>query len=315
MSPLTSGDTRNVRSTVVRKEPRNGKNLVKKMNDPATPPAPDDLAGTRQLLRELGLTSYEAKAYVALAQRNTTTAVDLARRAVIPRQRIYDVVDGLVQRGLVRQVSGDVVAFTVADPAVAITGLLAEHRARLSALSSRANQVSEQLSSLWRSGQQEQAPLAFVEFLRDPASLGARVVELQRRATTSMLFFTRRPFVVFENVEGLEATRRIARAGGDVRCCYEPGMLDSAESVESARKFAQAGELGRIVERVPMKLCLVDGAHALFSLTDPVAGGLTATNVLVEHPDFASSLTYAFEAVWSTGRPVLDAAREAGYDV
>ena len=274
-----------------------------------------DLAEITRVLRDLGLTSYEAKAYAVLVQRNTSTAVELARSARIPRQRIYDVVDGLVQRGLARPVSGQVVAFTATDPRVAISGLVAEHRQRLSALALSADGVSDELAGLWSSGQQEQAPLAFVEFLRDPASLGARFLELQRRATSSMLLFTRKPYVVDNDGPGLDATRRIAESGGDVRCCYEKEVLDSAESVESLREFAAAGEQGRIVDRVPMKLCLVNGTHALFSLTDPVAGGLTATNVLVEHPDLAASLTFAFEALWEAGRPVLDAAREAGFDV
>ncbi|MBB2892861.1 TrmB family transcriptional regulator [Flexivirga oryzae] len=276
---------------------------------------PTDLADIQTALRELGLTSYEAKAYAVLVQRNSATAVELARRAVIPRQRIYDVVDGLVQRGLVRPISGDVASFAATDPRVAIAGLIAEHRERFSRLARNADEASETLSGLWHSGQQEQAPLAFVEFLRDPASLGARFVDLQRRATKSMLLFTRRPYVVEDNTIGLEATRRIAEAGGDVRCCYEADILDSAESIQEIAQFDAAGERGRIVASVPMKLCLVDDSYALFSLTDPVAGGLTATNVLVEHPDLARSLSYAFEALWATGRPILDAAREAGHDI
>ncbi|MFC6704036.1 hypothetical protein [Flexivirga alba] len=211
--------------------------------------------------------------------------------------------------------SGEVVSFAATDPRVAISGLVAEHRQRFSALTVHADNVSEELSGLWNSGQQEQAPLAFVEFLRDPASLGTRFLELQRRATDSMLLFTRKPYVVDNNEPGLDATRRIAESGGDVRCCYEKEVLDSTESVETLKEFAAAGEQGRIVDRVPMKLCLVNGTHALFSLTDPVAGGLTATNVLVEHPDLAASLTYAFEALWDSGRPVLEVAREAGFDV
>lgn len=276
---------------------------------------PADLDDICRVLRDLGLTSYEAKAYAVLVQRNASTAVELARRARIPRQRIYDVVDGLVQRGLARPVSGQVVSFAATDPRVAISGLVAEHRQRFSKLALNADGVSEELAGLWHSGQQEQAPLAFVEFLRDPASLGARFLELQRRATTSMLLFTRKPYVVEDNQPGLDATRRVADAGGDVRCCYEPEVLDTAESVDDLKRFADAGEQGRVVDAVPMKLCLVNGTHALFSLTDPVAGGLTATNVLVEHPALATSLSYAFEALWATGRPVLEVARDAGYDV
>lgn len=278
-------------------------------------PVSVDLENVTRVLRDLGLTSYEAKAYAVLIQRNSSTAVDLARRAVIPRQRIYDVVDGLVQRGLARPVSGDVVSFAATDPRVAIAGLVAEHRQRFSALSQQADDATEALAGLWHSGQQEQAPLAFVEFLRDPASLGARFLELQRRATRSMLLFTRRPYVVEDNTIGLETTRRIAQGGGDVRCCYEAEILDSPGAVAEIAQFDAAGERGRVVESVPMKLCLVDGTHALFSLTDPVAGGLTATNVLVEHPDLATSLGYAFETLWNTGRPVLEVAREMGHDV
>lgn len=274
-----------------------------------------DLDDICRVLRDLGLTSYEAKAYAVLVQRNASTAVELARAARIPRQRIYDVVDGLVQRGLARPLSGEVASFSATDPRVAISGLVAEHRQRFSTLAVSADNVSEELSGLWNSGQQEQTPLSFVEFLRDPASLGTRFLELQRRATDSMLLFTRKPYVVENNESGLEATRRVARAGGDVRCCYEPAVLDTVESVEDLKQFAEAGEQGRIVDRVPMKLGLVNGTHALFSLTDPVAGGLTATNVLVEHPDLTASLTYAFEALWASGRPVLDVAREAGYDI
>ena len=52
-----------------------------------------------------------------------------------------------------------------------------------------------------------------------------------------------------------------------------------------------------------MKLCLADGHRALFSLTDPIAGGLTSTNILVEHPSLTASLRYAFEAIWAISEP------------
>ena len=52
-----------------------------------------------------------------------------------------------------------------------------------------------------------------------------------------------------------------------------------------------------------MKLCLADGYRALFSLTDPIAGGLTSTNILVEHASLTSSLRSAFEAIWAVGEP------------
>ena len=54
--------------------------------------------------------------------------------------------------------------------------------------------------------------------------------------------------------------------------------------VAETLEFIRAGEGARVADEVPMKLCLADGHRALFSLTDPIAGGLTSTNILVEHP-------------------------------
>src|SRR5262249_24498449 len=55
--------------------------------------------GSEQLT-QLGLTTYEAKAYLALLRRDSFAAADAARVAGVPRQRIYDVLATLVEKGL-----------------------------------------------------------------------------------------------------------------------------------------------------------------------------------------------------------------------
>ena len=75
-------------------------------------------------LVELGLTRYEAKAYLTLIQRESYAASELAIEAGIPRQRIYDVLNSLVSRGLARDWPGPVTRYAATDPAGAIEGLL-----------------------------------------------------------------------------------------------------------------------------------------------------------------------------------------------
>ena len=50
-------------------------------------------------LGELGLTTYEAKTYVALTRRDSSTAAEAARIGGVPRQRVYDVLASLVEKG------------------------------------------------------------------------------------------------------------------------------------------------------------------------------------------------------------------------
>jgi hypothetical protein len=142
-----------------------------------------------------------------------------------------------------------------------------------------------------------------VEVLRDQTLLGARFMDLQREAETELLTFAKPPFAMPHNQIGLAATRRIVRAGGDVRCVYEAGVLTDPDRLAQAREFIEAGEGARVAHEVPMKLCLADGHRALFSLTDPIAGGLTSTNILVEHPSLTASLRYAFESIWAISEP------------
>ncbi|MDT0259967.1 TrmB family transcriptional regulator [Jatrophihabitans lederbergiae] len=254
-------------------------------------------------LVELGMTRYEAKAYLTLIQRESYAASELASEAGIPRQRIYDVLNSLVSRGLARDWPGPVTRYAATDPETAIDRLLAVQRQALSGLESHSADLASDLRATWVVGREENAPLDYVEVLRNAGMLGARFRELQHEAERELLTFAKAPYAMTENRVGLAATRRIADSGGDVRCVYEYSVLDDAEVVAETLEFIAAGEGARVAADVPMKLCLADGHRALFSLTDPIAGGLTSTNILVEHASLTTSLRFTFEALWANAEP------------
>lgn len=56
-----------------------------------------DLAG---LLKDLGFTEYEAKAYLALLKVSPATAYAVARESGVPRSKVYGVLGGLTERGV-----------------------------------------------------------------------------------------------------------------------------------------------------------------------------------------------------------------------
>jgi HTH-type transcriptional regulator, sugar sensing transcriptional regulator len=53
----------------------------------------------RKLLHDLGFTDYEAKAYLALLREAPSTGYAVARSSGVPRAKIYEVLEGLVERG------------------------------------------------------------------------------------------------------------------------------------------------------------------------------------------------------------------------
>jgi DNA-binding MarR family transcriptional regulator len=264
-------------------------------------------------LTELGLTRYEARAYLALITRESFTAAQLAAQTRIPRQRVYDVVNGLVARGLARQhpaAQEAVATFTATSPENAISALLAARREELASLSDRAESLAVTLHDTWSGSRGEDAPLEYVDVVRDPGMLAARFSDMRDSATEQLLVWAKAPFIAGDGAAGLEATRRIADSGGDVRCLYERSILDDERYVLETLAYLDAGEKARVVDSLPMKLCLTDGRAVLFSLTDTASQALTATNIFVEHPALVSSLTLSFESMWRSGRAFRSVLRE-----
>ncbi len=61
-----------------------------------------NMSKAMELLKKLGLNTYEASAYLALVKVKSATASKLAELAHIPRPRVYDVLEKLEQKGLVK---------------------------------------------------------------------------------------------------------------------------------------------------------------------------------------------------------------------
>jgi sugar-specific transcriptional regulator TrmB len=77
-----------------------------------------------EALVTLGLTGYEASAYVALTRRGQATGAEVARLAELPRQRVYDVLGSLVGRGLAVETPGRPTRYSAAPPDLALEQLL-----------------------------------------------------------------------------------------------------------------------------------------------------------------------------------------------
>jgi len=73
-----------------------------------------------ELLKKLGFTSYEAKAYITLVLNGSLTATELAMKSEIPQPRVYDIVQSLLEKGLIMVSEGRPRKFQAISPTVAL---------------------------------------------------------------------------------------------------------------------------------------------------------------------------------------------------
>jgi HTH-type transcriptional regulator, sugar sensing transcriptional regulator len=256
-------------------------------------------------LVQLGLTTYEAQAYVALLGRDSFTAAQVSRQAGLPRQRIYDVLGSLVEKGLASSRPGAVVKYAAVAPELAVERLVAEHRRRLEDLERSAARAISDLQPAYKSGLVHTDPLEYIEVLRDAGAINERFGELQASVKREILVFTKPPYATQpqENLEGLEVSRHVR-----ARSVYEMSAFDDPAFIAGVERFIEAGEEARFVESLPLKLVIIDETIVMFGMQDPVGSGSDLTIMVVEHPSLASVLKTSFESTWAQGLTIEQAA-------
>src|SRR4026207_537666 len=75
-------------------------------------------------LQQLGLTAYESRSYLVLLGHPKFKALELAARAHVPRQKIYEVLDSLVEKGFARVIQDRTKLFPAIEPNQALPAYL-----------------------------------------------------------------------------------------------------------------------------------------------------------------------------------------------
>jgi HTH-type transcriptional regulator, sugar sensing transcriptional regulator len=267
-----------------------------------------DTVSVERLVR-LGLTLYEARAYVALVSRDASTPAEVARLAGVPRPRIYDVLESLVGKGLAADRPGHTAKYVAASPERVAAQLMHGHRDHVAALDDDARRLVDELRPAYQAGQQHTDPLDYIEVIRSSEAVARKFNELQGTVEQEMLVFSKAPVAVSvdENVVGLQLARRHV-----LRSMYEFSVLENETQLGGVRAFLDAGEEARFVEELPMKLGIIDERTVLFAMPNPIAGRDDVTTLVIEHPHLARTLKIGFESVWATGVTFPQACRRLG---
>jgi sugar-specific transcriptional regulator TrmB len=255
-------------------------------------------------LQRLGLTSYEARTYVGLTGRHSLTAAQAARLSGVPRQRIYDILGSLVEKGMASARPGSVIKYAATEPSLAIERLVDLRRQEFAEIEYGAAAIMQGLTAAYTAGRKHTDPLEYIEVLRDPGAVNARFDQLQAGIKREILIFTKPPYAKppQENVEGLRVVRT-----HEARSVYEISVLDDPEVRAGVRRFIEAGEQARFVDQLPLKLVIIDETIVMFGMQAPVATG-DLTMMVVEHPSLATLLKMAFNAYWDKGLTIDQAA-------
>ncbi|MEM5766596.1 MAG: helix-turn-helix domain-containing protein [Candidatus Aenigmatarchaeota archaeon] len=98
-----------------------------------------------EVLKRLGLGEYEARAYTELVLLGPSFANELSKAAEIPRSKIYEVLEGLIEKQMVEVFEDKPKLFRAIEARVAIKGLIDEKEQQIRLIKEKANNLISQL--------------------------------------------------------------------------------------------------------------------------------------------------------------------------
>jgi sugar-specific transcriptional regulator TrmB len=250
-------------------------------------------------LQQIGLNAYEARAYMVLIGHPKFKALELAARANVPRQKIYEVLDSLVEKGFAQVVQEKTKLFSAIEPGLAIPSYIARRndqlRIELSEQARVADLLVDDLNRAYSEAQEGRGTLDYLRIVTDPGQIAAQFRRMMAGAEKEYLEFSRPPYAVDPLDEQLVKEARLR--GVSVRILLEGDQLDDAHR-QRLSEYEAAGIEVRQLGSLPMKLALFDGQRGMVALLDPLVTKPTWTAVLFEHPGMAEAMRGLFEEYW-----------------
>ena len=254
-------------------------------------------------LQQLGLNAYESRSYLVLLGHPRFKALELASRAHVPRQKIYEVLDSLVEKGFAQVVQEKTKTFSAVEPSLALPAYMArkrqmfEHELADQARSSVT--LAGDLNSVYSQGQEGRGTLDFLRIVSDPAQTAAEYRRMLSEVRSEYVEFSRPPYAVDPLDEKLVKKARLS--GVACRLLLEAGPLDEAHR-QRLQDYEAAGVQVRQSDSLPMKLAVFDSRQGMIALLDPVITRPAWTAVVFDHAAMGEAMQGLFEDRWRRGQ-------------
>jgi len=274
------------------------------------------LRSIRILNKQLGLTSYESRVYVALVIFGPMSPKEVSEKVGIPWSRSYGVLRSLVEKGFLMEQSAKPSIYAAVEPLQAMKALLTdiemETLSRLSNIKRDAQELTQLLSPTYKKSKESKLQTSKLWFTqRDSAFLSLYCASIKKCekellvATNSM-----RP----PEREILKAVIQVLKKGVSCRVVRQITEFWTLRDLKRYEDVLKAGSQVRYLDRndIPLRFAVFDEREVIIIFPDERESEIQETKALwLCLPPLAEMLRRNFEELWKRGRPILPILEKA----
>ena len=270
-------------------------------------------------LRDLGLTEREAKLYLTLLEKKSFTVLELQQIAKIPRTKIYEVLQKMIDRGICTQRSlGKKKIYEAIEPATAFERIIKKSESEfLESLENKKEIVTNLVKTLvpvYDENKENFNPLEFIEIFKNKEQIQKKYIQMLQNTNNELLTFNKGPYVCdnFNRLNEQQAHEAdLLKRGGVCRNIYELNELIKHEwLMDYINEQVHHGQQAKVIDYLPIKMILSDSKIVSFPLPQTIGNSTDITLVFIKHNQLATASKMLFDHLWEQAKDFSEVVEE-----
>lgn len=266
-------------------------------------------------LRKLGLSGYEAQAYISLLKLGDAEANEIAGIAKIPMGRIYNVLSNLEEMRLIRAQDSRPRKFACVEPAAALERLLKNKQEEFKRVSAEMDELAEELTLDLAGIKPKKSTKTFWT-----VAIGNNSLDLLREciisANKEVLFFMAsqktserlKHKIKIEKLPGiLSAIHDVLKKGVDVKAILNEEVdfseIERSSSIKNLMMHMGTGFNCRMAAIPATPFHIIDRENVLLEVLNPLSPDDLFALINIRDAKLAEELREKFFTIWDKAQP------------
>lgn len=261
-------------------------------------------------LKKLGLKEYESKVFMVLLKGSLMSASEIAKKAKVPRPKVYEVLRGFVERGYCNEIeTNSIMMFQIIDPVIIADKMEKELHSNYKKNLEEIKKSFNELKPLYKSEEDSENKITNIEVIRGfNQHRHTKFIELFKKAKKEIHFMIRLEGYVSDEIDAI--AKKFFKTGGKIHSLYEASYnfrikkdgqwsnVDIDDLIQICRKFESYGEELKISETKLPNMTIFDRETVFINVQDKTLPRHNEADIIIHNKAYAENMIDYFERVW-----------------
>ena len=246
-------------------------------------------------LKEASLTNYEAKSYLALLGLGASTGMEISKKSGVPKTRVYDILEGLINKGLVNLIQEKPMVFKAINPEIGLKQLF---KRKIEKTKEAEKEIISSLKKIKARPEEKPKIHEKITTVLGYERMYNMFIELAGVAKKEISVFSVGEKIPYPARIALK--RAVARG---VNCRLIATKYDEENKLALKNHIIDGWKIKHHPSTGEWTFAIIDKKHAMINVRSPEVKE-ERISIFFEIPGMAKALADYFDSIWKLAKPI-----------